>query len=335
MLNKLIVVGMRYMKGENIRTVSAEFKALGSLPVQLKIEDNSEGLNGKALAVWSGDRKLGYIRNKDLSSIMSDFGKYNYKVIQMNTNYWIINSEAKSYTTNPYTTNPCNEIPLPDSVKTSRERAEEYAKAAASEIWATREASVLFPPNAKVTVNTTKENKMNVSSNMRDSFFREVKNVAIDIQSGKFGVLSNDGISVYAEGGVSVNPIAELGVKIPAFAMRVPVKDLKEGDIVINGSESSFFKGLTENGYEVVTLNGEVKQVGSVSNMFFGKNSVLAVKNMFGEGTNPMMMALLMGDGGFGDGDNKKLMLAMAMSGGFGGDAGGINPLMMMLMLGK
>lgn len=320
MLNQIILVGMRYMDAANIKVVEKLHKQGISVDVQLRTEKNTSGVDGTALAAYVGDIKVAYVRNKDIPFIIKDFSQYNYCISRINTNYWIIISGLKSII------NPCKEIPLDTNTaeKYWHDQIEEYVPLDSSKI------------TVKINSNQTKENKMNVTSNMRDSFFREVKNVAIDIQSGKFGVVSADGISVYAEGGIAVNPITELGIKFPAFAMRVSVKDLKEGDIVINGNESSFFKRATDNGYEVVNLSGEVKQIGTVSNMFFGKNSVLAVKNMFGEGTNPMMMALLMGDEGFAGGDNKKMMLAMAMSGGFGGgDMGSMNPLMLMLMLGK
>ncbi len=310
MLNKLIMVGMRFQNPSAVSAAKTCFVKNKELGVRLVPEQNTSGVDGRAIAVYNRGYRIGYIRNKDVHYTLEEvLNCYSFSVTMLYENYWVIKAE-------PILARPCG-------------------------CHSTLLTGDFNPSHSPVTVNTPqintqKEPKRNVSTNMRDSFFREVKNVAIDIQSGKFGVVSNEGISVYAEGGISVNPIAELGVKIPAFALRVAIKDLKEGDIVINGNESSFFKGLTENGYEVVNLSGEVKQVGSVTNMFFGKNSVLAVKNMFGEGTNPMMMTLLMGDGGFGTGDNKKLMLAMAMSGGFGGgDAGGINPLMMMLMLDK
>ena len=64
MLNKLIMVGMRYMRQDDIKSVTAEFKSLGHIPVTLKIEANSEGYNNTALGVFVGTRKVGYIRNK-------------------------------------------------------------------------------------------------------------------------------------------------------------------------------------------------------------------------------------------------------------------------------
>lgn len=334
--NKLILVGMRYQEPKAIGLLRKECNAsiTGSISVSLFIEDNEAGiltnvnpLRPKAYAAYCrlpgiGTKCIGYVRNKDLS--MLDF-KANlldrYVITAIQTNYIVIElkkSEIAKVDTSGYVNATTH---FNDAV------------AATNEIY--------FRNNLGIKANTPiekKETKMNTNA-MRDSFFREVKNVVIDIQSGKMGVTSKDGIATFANNQVSVNPIVDFGVKIPAFAMRVEVDKLTEGDIIINGDESTFFKARTEAGYEVVTLGGEVRQVGSVSNMFFGKNTVLAVKNMFGEGTNPMMMALLMGDEGFGGkgGDNKNLMLAMAMSGGFGGasDMGGMNPMMMMLLMNK
>lgn len=338
--NKLILVGMRYQEPEAIATLRKECNAsiTGSISVSLFIEDNEAGiifnedneagiltninpLRPKAYAAYCrlpgiGTKCIGYVRNKDLG--MLDFKENlldRYVINAIQTNYIVIElrkHETTKVDTSGYVTATTQ---FNDAV------------AATNEIY--------FRNDLGIKSNTPiekKEIKMNTNA-MRDSFFREVKNVVIDIQSGKMGVTSKDGIATFANNQVSVNPLVDFGVKIPAFAMRVEVDKLTEGDIIINGDESTFFKARTEAGYEVVTLGGEVRQVGSVSNMFFGKNTVLAVKNMFGEGTNPMMMALMMGDGALGD--NKNLMLAMAMSGGFGGasDMGGMNPMMMMMLL--
>lgn len=190
------------------------------------------------------------------------------------------------------------------------------------------------------------ENKMSFNTaNLKDSFFRELKNIAFDLQSGKLGVITKDGISVYSGDGVSVNPITDMGFTIPAFAMRVAVGDLKEGDILITNGDPVFFKefikdkdGKNTSGYKTVSLNGTVQEVGNVTNLFFGKNSVLAVKNVFGEGNsdgmNPMMMLAL--TGALGDGNSKiDPIMLMAMSGGFGGSSGSMNPMMLALLLAK
>ena len=336
--NKLIVVGMRYTDPKHQRAFNAEYarKKAGKLLVTLSLEDNESGIRDldgrvKAYAVYcnlpeTGSIKLGYIRNKDLPALSFHRPTITgYVVTGVQANYLVLIQEAQE---------SVDDITLVSGNNPCKALLDEYGD--------------FYPLGNTQNTNTSniseqpKESKMNTAS-LKDSFFREVKNVVIDIQSGKLGVTSKDGIATFANNQVSVNPIVDFGIKIPAFAMRVEVTNLAEGDIIISGDEPTFFKSKTESGYEVVTLSGEVRQVGSVSNMFFGKNTVLAVKNMFGEGTNPMMMAMLMGDGfGSGDkGDNKNMMLMMmAMSGGMGGSAdnsgmGGMNPMMLAMLMSK
>jgi hypothetical protein len=336
--NKLIVVGMRYTDPKHQRAFNTEYarKKAGKLLVTLSLEGNESGvrdLDGrvKAYAVYcnlpeTGSIKLGYIRNKDLPALSFHRPTVTgYVVTGVQANYLVLTQEAQD---------SVDDLRLVSGNNPCKATLYEYG-----------DFNYLGNTQTTNTSNISKqpkETKMNTAS-LKDSFFREVKNVVIDIQSGKLGVTSKDGIATFADNQVSVNPIVDFGIKIPAFAMRVEVTNLAEGDIIISGDESTFFKSKTENGYEVVTLSGEVRQVGSVSNMFFGKNTVLAVKNMFGEGTNPMMMAMLMGDGfGSGDkGDNKNMMLMMmAMSGGMGGAAdntgmGGMNPMMLAMLMSK
>ncbi len=112
--------------------------------------------------------------------------------------------------------------------------------------------------------------------------------------------------------------------------MRTAVDKLVAGDIIVNGDQAQFFvEAVKEGGYKVMSTSGEVSTVGNVKNLFFGANTVLAVKNMFeGSGMNPMMMALMMGDGKM---DTKTLMLMSMMGGGAMGE---MNPMMLMLMMG-
>lgn len=334
--NKLIVVGMRYTDPKHQRAFNTEYarKKAGKLLVTLSLEGNESGvrdLDGrvKAYAVYcnlpeTGSIKLGYIRNKDLPALSFHRPTITgYVVTGVQANYLVLTQEAQD---------SVDDLRLVSGNNPYKALLDEYGDFnTPGNIQITKTSNISKQP---------KESKMNTAS-LKDSFFREVKNVVIDIQSGKLGVTSKDGIATFANNQVSVNPIVDFGIKIPAFAMRVEVTNLAEGDIIISGDESTFFKSKTESGYEVVTLSGEVRQVGSVSNMFFGKNTVLAVKNMFGEGTNPMMMAMLMGDGFSSGGDNKNMMLMMmAMSGGMGGSAdnigmGGMNPMMLAMLMSK
>ena len=319
---KLVAVGMRYQK--NIEHLLKNLKDPACIKdVKLQVEANDSGVDGKAVAVYYSAVKIAYIRNTDIMAAINWLNTINNEyvaVTKVTPNYLIVETFTKQLNINDIIYCKPNSISNP---------------AVSNSTIANNVSNITIAATncANTTISTVKEPKMNTNS-MRDSFFREVKNVAIDIQSGKFGVISQDGISVYDAGMVNVNPIQELGVKVPAFAVRVAVDQLAEGDIILSGNDATFFKQKTEQGYEVVTLAGEVKQVGQVSNMFFGKNTVLAVKNMFGNGgaMNPMMLAMFMSDD-FAKGDNKNLMLAMAMSGGFGGASEGMNPLMLAMLM--
>lgn len=341
-MEKLIVVGMRYHDPKLVKVVVDAAKQQ-TVSVSLKLEDNKEAPGGKALAVYYKQVRVGFVRNADLQGALANnsWQRYVYLIRSCATNYWILDGKPSASSGEGPSSyddsivnllvnvgNPCGEIS--SGITTT------------SPHWANSNYRGYTKPQdtaanlQQANTNSTKDEKKMINTNsMRDSFFREVKNVAIDIQSGKFGVISNDGISVYTDGGVSVNPITDFGVKVPAFAMRVAVSDLKAGDIIV-GNETTFFKqALKEGGYEVVTLNGEVRTVGTVTNMFFGKNSVLAVKNMFGEGTNPMMMAMMMGDNK--EGFDMKTFALMSMMGNSAGNAGGMdqNMLMMLMLMGK
>lgn len=318
-MEKLIVVGMRYCEAAVVKDVERLVSKGMSVNVSLRAEDNINGVAGKALAVMYSSTRVGYIRNADLPMALNAHKNYLYTIRKCQANYWILDCLTLSANMPTLSANMLNVSASATSPNTQ---------------------SIIERNTHSQQVNSTKDEKKMINTNsMRDSFFREVKNVAIDIQSGKFGVITNEGISVYMDGGVSVNPIADFGVKVPAFAMRVAVTDLKAGDIIVGGSEPTFFVELLKEGagYEVVTMNGEHKVIGAVSNMFFGKNTVLAVKNMFGEGMNPMMMALMMGDEKKGEGFDMKTFALMSMMGGASGNTGGMdsNMLMMMMLMNK
>jgi hypothetical protein len=325
-MEKLIVVGMRFCDASAVKEVERLVAKGTSTNISLREEANVSGVGGRSLAVMYDGTRVGYVRNTDLPMALNSHRNYLYKIRKCNANYWILDCTLANIAAAGVTS-----IPAGYSTDTSRVRDQTVMDSVTSGIgWRNNPY-----PNEN---NAKDEKKMINTNSMRDSFFREVKNVAIDIQSGKFGVVTNEGISVYTDGGVSVNPITDFGVKVPAFAMRVAINDLKAGDIIVGGSEPTFFAGLfKDGGYEVVTMNGEHKVIGTVTNMFFGKNTVLAVKNMFGEGVNPMMMALMMGDDKKGEGFDMKTFALMSMMGNTAGKEGGMdsNMLMMMMLMGK
>jgi hypothetical protein len=375
----LVIVGMRFQSAYKRGMVkTGDFLLLEKEP--------SNTANKNAVAVFqqythngSSGSKIGYIRDADLDKLHREiFSKLSH-------NGYLSNSKVKFSVTKVSENYICIAyaddlrgilVSKEDQVRKELEALKAAKEAALASLQGTPSVTTLsgvaslsangyitgntlFSTGAASTtaslattnsINTLKKetNTMNFNTNsIKDSFFREVKNVAFDITSGKLGVTSKDGISVYTKDGVSVNPITDMGVALPAFAMRVPVADLKEGDILIGNGDPVFFKEFYVDskdhttGYKTVSLNGAIQEVGVVTNMFFGKNTVLAVKNMFGESASgsidPMMMLAM--SGMLGDDSNSKIdpMMLMLMSGGMGGGnaGGGMNPMMLALMMSK
>ena len=82
---------------------------------------------------------------------------------------------------------------------------------------------------------------------------------------------------------------------------------------------------------QTIDTKGTVDTVGAVNNLFFGKNTVMAVRNMFsGTGMNPLMLALMLGDN---KGFDAKTFALMSMMGNTTGDSNQM--LMMALLLGN
>lgn len=317
--DKLIVVGMRYISKAHQTIFSMGVGA----EVSLHSDKSDHGVDGWCWKVkYQGDL-IGYIRNQDIPLLppAEDVSQiYGYEVKVSRQNYLVLERayqiitrlEPRKASTDAPVSSTFNDL-LQDQIFT-----------------ANIDSSQLIGTSRLIT-NKAKESGMN-TQNLRNQIFREVKNVVLDIQTGALGFQNAEGIATYQDGVVSVNPIVDFGIKVPAFAMRVAVKDLVAGDIILQGDQASFFHQHTEQGYEVAGLSGEIKQVGNVTNMFFGANTVLAVKNMFGSGgMNPMMMAMMMGEEK--EGFDMKTFALMSMMGNQTGGQNNMQQMMMMAML--
>ena len=317
---KLIVVGMRFQKGA--KELLHKVTSLPNSDITLQREPNDKASKGIAVAAYLGNARIGYVREADLDSVRNalavpdnvDTIRRGYSLTKIYDNYLVL--ELTTFVKNfsqeyagTFIKNPCAEISLPG-----------YKD----------ECSIKNPEDNQI----KKEIKMNVGQNLRNSFFREITNLVIDLQTNKLAVKTADGIISYDKGTATVNPITDFGIAVPAFAIRTEVSALVAGDLIVTDNETVFFNKKTETGFEVVTTTGEVKQLTNVANMFFGKNTVMAVKNMFGDtsGMNPLMLAMLMGDGKTTGGkiDAKTFMLMSMM-----GNAKDMNPLMFALLLDK
>ncbi len=280
---------------------------------------------------------------KDTNLKISRMHKYEYVVDRICTNYLRIKAEVRKDKFNGIK-NPCCEINFGtnsgsqtncDSVTYSRDTLTGVLKNKAVE--ALNETNSKKPIGGTLPNQHKEEKKMINTTAMRDSFFKEVKNVAMDMQTGKLGVVTKDGIITATDEGVSVNPITEMGFNIPAFAMRVPIEQLVKGDIIIGSGDPVFFMEGSKVGYMTISTNGVLQETGSVANMFFGKNTVMAVKNMFGgdsNSMNPMLMMAMMGDDKEGSGFDFKKMMMMQMMMGQNGGSNQMNPMMMAMMMG-
>ena len=354
--SQLIVVGMRFHPHYSKSKLTVNDRVVIVKEPSNKTNRNAVAVhfleNGESLHVGN---RIGYIRDADLSQLPTkdfnyhgniDLYKYStmFKITRICTNYLRIDPVEGITTVKPsgtasvlsgvssgihntgasnmYIRNPCAEIPLHMKV---------YQTALDGSFLTNTKPQIKEKP------------KMINTNSMRDSFFKEVKNVALDMQSGKLGIVTKDGITVFTDEGVSVNPITEMGFNIPAFAMRVPVEQLAKGDIIIGSGEPVFFREGSKAGYLTISTTGVFQEVGIVANMFFGKNTVMAVKNMFGgdsseSGMNPMMLAMMMGSDKEGSGgfDFKKMMMMQMMMGqGNQGGIGGMNPMMAMMFMDK
>lgn len=358
----LIMVGMRFCNGARPK--------VGQKLYLVKEPNNS--VNKDAVAVYNkhevGSEKLdqdkvGYVRDADLKELYQQVVTWpiEVKVTRVATNWMKLNplnqiTYKADLLSNPYSRDIFREI-FDKHHGDSDIAYQDILQDVRNEVSYTSINEPYWPiksndTNLGRTIREEIQNRINESTekqkpkieektmfntvNFKDSFFKEVKNVAMDMQTGKLGVITKDGIVVATDDGVSINPITEMGFKIPAFAMRVPIENLTKGDILISGDEASFFLEASKTGYLTINTKGVMQETGNVTNMFFGKNTVLAVKNMFGDssnGMNPMMMAMAFGDGEF---DFKKMLMLQMFSGGgnadFGG--GGMNPMMMFALFG-
>lgn len=184
------------------------------------------------------------------------------------------------------------------------------------------------------------------------AMIQPIENVSYDLQSGLTGIKMASGIVTLSTGDdgqpeLSKNPLDFFGMSIPAFAMLTPVDQVRPGDILVSeGKAYGFIIEITETGsLKTLNVQGHVSRfVPTKVNMMGISKGVTIVKsftNMFGNGDskagggldmNSLMMMSMM------SGDKSKMedMLPMLMlTGGLGGgNAGGMNPLMLMMLMG-
>lgn len=203
-----------------------------------------------------------------------------------------------------------------------------------------------------------------LGSKLVGRFFRQVDDCVWDLTSGRIGVrTADDEIATLSGEGdaaeVQLNPFAEFGMPLPAFAQSVPVAEIKQGDLIYNnrkilgwvigtpnldgpGKKTRTFKLLKPDGTRGEWSPAKLSTMGlDVS----GAMVLRSLMNMLGgnglAGLQGNLMPLLM-LGGLGDGEGNELeqmlpLMLLSQMGMMGGATAGVNPmgnmLPMMLMM--
>jgi hypothetical protein len=189
---------------------------------------------------------------------------------------------------------------------------------------------------------------------MMSRMFRRVNDVLWDLMTGKLGVRTSDGeiatlVGTGDDATISLNPVDNFGVPIPAFAQNTPVDAVKPGDLVYTGSEKPGWvvdrKTDGNKSFRIIRPGGSVSNwVPPKIEMFGLDGGVLVVRSLLNvlpedsggglKGFQSNLLPLLALGGN--DIDLETIMPLMLM-GQLGGGAGGNNMLhtiMMMKMLG-
>jgi hypothetical protein len=209
---------------------------------------------------------------------------------------------------------------------------------------------------------------MSFANKLMNRQFRRVDGVVWDLVSGKTGFKTRDGIATLfhnpavaaQEGGepaqaesyqVAVNLFDDFGVALPAFAINTPLSAVEIGDVLVAANATGVLGWIIKVSTAQVTylgFDGHTKvyspqRVGVLGAEGVVGNGVLIVKNMtsFTGGADGQANALsqlapllLLGGDDSALDDILPLLLMGGLTGG-ASSAGGMNPMMLMLMAGK
>ncbi len=188
----------------------------------------------------------------------------------------------------------------------------------------------------------------NFGNKLMNRFFRKVDNVTWDLMTGKMGLIVADGIATLdkdadGEYTVSINPMENFGVPIPAFAQNTAFADIKEGDVICSADkEIGWIIEKKENSFRVLRPNGNIGTVKPPKVQMLGLDSgTLILRDLLNilpggsgglDGMKNSMLPLMMS--GMLDSDSMESMLPMLLMGG--GNMGGnmLQTMMMMKLMG-
>lgn len=178
-------------------------------------------------------------------------------------------------------------------------------------------------------------NGMFNTSALMNNFFRKVDNAVWDLQTGRLGFVSQDGIHTLSGEGedasVELNIIQQFGIPLPAFARSTPIEGVKIGDM-IHGNVKGWVVAIKNdaegnvNSFKIMKISGEITPWKPPHIKMLGLDSgVMVVTSLInlapgGQGglanLQSSLLPLMMLGGGNVDLDS--LMPLLLVSGGFG-----------------
>ena len=202
---------------------------------------------------------------------------------------------------------------------------------------------------------------------LMNRFIRRVDNDGIvwDLMTGLIGIKTGEGVVTLTKEatgplddgdvsfGVSLNPMIDLSVAVPAFAQTVPLPTVQVGDLIY-GADKPIGWVIKKNpkSFQVIKQDGHTSTYSPVKVPMMGMDGVMVVRSLassfgsgdanaaagpFGSMQQMLPLMLMMKDrkpgarGGVGS-DMMPLMMMMMMGGGQGG--GAMNPMLMMMLMG-
>lgn len=198
----------------------------------------------------------------------------------------------------------------------------------------------------------------NVGKKLVDKFFRKVDDVLWDLMTGKIGIKTSSGEIAMLDGEgdeatVVLNPFANFGIAMPAFAQSTPITDIKVGDLIYNDKRvmgwvvklpvegGKAFKLLKPDGTRGEWRPPKVQSLGlDLSGAMVLRSLVNTLPNGGLGNLQGMLLPMLMSGGDFGDLEDMLPLMLMGQCGMIGGESGNtmsnMLPMMMMMkMFGK
>ena len=172
-------------------------------------------------------------------------------------------------------------------------------------------------------------NNMFNSQKLMDRFFRKVDNVCWDLSTGQIGLFTKEGIATIDGTGedaqISINPIDQMGMGVPAFAQNTSIADVKVGDLIsVSNHLTGWVTKKTEKQVTLMKVDGTVSAwTPPKTKMLDFASGVMVVRSlgdMLGGGTKgtgalagiqSMLMPMMMMGGEF---DMDRMMPIILMS---------------------